>query len=243
MRSQLFVTITSADAPLYCTALDSIDNRIVGCSNEVDHADVAMRRPSSRIPFIILCRVHKERLIRHNCCPTCGFFCSQGKFVHCSNGHQYHRDCEMHYDKKPLCPHCGSYGMSFDVIITMTGKRKPTNVPVRKQSKGPSAKITLPGSGDNTKLAEQQPILQKSTEPLISPDVIKIPEPTPNTTTNGEKPERYTLMSLYNAVKNEELQKLVNVLGKFLFKFKALIFKIQNVMIKFSILPLLSMWF
>ncbi|XP_001604667.2 histone-lysine N-methyltransferase EHMT2 isoform X1 [Nasonia vitripennis] len=212
MRSQLFVTITSTESPLYCTAMDSIDNQIVGCCNEVDHDDVAMRRPSARIPYIILCRKHKERLIRHNCCPTCGLFCSQGKFVHCSNGHQYHRDCEMYYEKKPLCPHCGSYGLSFDVIITMAGKRKPVQPPLRKEfPKEPSAKISLPGSGDNTKLAEQQPVQKKSDEPLINPELVHIPEPTNNA--NVEKPERYTFISLYNAAKNGELQKLVNVLA------------------------------
>ncbi|XP_011506175.1 PREDICTED: histone-lysine N-methyltransferase EHMT1 isoform X3 [Ceratosolen solmsi marchali] len=209
--SQLFVTITSAEAPLYCTALDSVDNRIIGCCNEVDHDDVAMRRPSTQIPFIILCRMHKERLIRHNCCPTCGLFCSQGKFVHCSNGHQYHRDCEIYYNKKPLCPHCGSYGLSFDVVITMTGKRKPVYVSPRKQfSKEISAKISLPGTGDNAKLAEQQPVKKKYIEPLISPDIINIPK---QTTSNTDKLERYTNISLYNAVKNGDLQKLVNILA------------------------------
>ncbi|XP_014206888.2 histone-lysine N-methyltransferase EHMT2 [Copidosoma floridanum] len=227
VRSQLYVTITSADAPLYCTAHDCIDKRIVSCTNEVDHDDVAMRRPSTRIPYIILCRMHKERLIRHNCCPTCGLFCSQGRFVHCSNGHQYHRECELVYSNKPLCPHCGSHNLSCDVIITMTGKRKPINVPAATPStpqpppapasaassklvarKDAAARITLPGAGDNSKLAGQTPALKKSTEPLINPDVIRIPEPTV-----VDKNERFTIMSLFNSVKNGELQKLVNVLA------------------------------
>ncbi|XP_058802686.1 histone-lysine N-methyltransferase EHMT2 [Phymastichus coffea] len=209
VRSQLYVTITSAESPLYCTAQDSIDNKNVVCGNEVDHDDVAMRRPSTNIPYIILCRTHKERLTRHNCCPTCGLFCSQGKFVHCSNGHQYHRNCELLYNDKPLCPHCGSYGISYDVFITMTGKRKPMTLASRKQvPKEPAAKITLPGVGDNAKLAEQQPIRKKSVGPLIDPAIIKIPE-----TVVGEKIERYTVMSLYNAVKSGDVQKLVNVLA------------------------------
>ncbi|KAJ8679786.1 hypothetical protein QAD02_015573 [Eretmocerus hayati] len=213
--SQLFVTITTAEAPLFCTALDSVDSRIVGCSNEVDHDDVAMRRPSSRIPYIILCRMHKERLIRHNCCPTCGLFCCQGKFVHCSNGHQYHRDCEIHYDEKQLCPHCYSHGRSYDVVISMSGKRKPVHLPpsmnelpktqVLKES---AARISLPGPGDNTKLTEHQTALRKTHEPLVDPNIVKIPEPA-----TSEKPERYTISSLLAAVKSEDVQKLVNVLA------------------------------
>ncbi|EFN60467.1 Histone-lysine N-methyltransferase, H3 lysine-9 specific 5, partial [Camponotus floridanus] len=204
VRSQLYVTITGSGAPLYCTAIDSIDNRIVGCCNEVDSNDVAMRRPSTRVPFIILCRMHKERLLRHNCCPSCGLFCSQGRFVQCTNGHQYHRECEIYPNKKGVCPHCGSETAAYDVLVTMNGMRRPVYIPTRKKfSKLPSAKMSLPGKGDNTKLAERPP------SPLIKPDIIKIPEPSINT----ERPERYTIMSLYTSVKNGDLEKLVNVLA------------------------------
>ncbi|XP_036142402.1 histone-lysine N-methyltransferase EHMT2 isoform X2 [Monomorium pharaonis] len=204
VRSQLYVTITGSGGPLYCTAIDSIDNRVVGCCNEVDANDVAMRRPSTRIPFIILCRMHKERLLRHNCCPSCGMFCSQGRFVQCVNGHQYHRECEIYPNKKGVCPHCGSETSAYDVLITINGMRRPVFIPTRKKfSKLPSAKMSLPGKGDNTKLAENPPC------PLIKPDVINIPEPSINT----ERPERYTIMSLYTSVKNGDLEKLVNVLA------------------------------
>ncbi|XP_054008738.1 histone-lysine N-methyltransferase EHMT2 isoform X1 [Hylaeus anthracinus] len=204
VRSQLYVTITGSGAPLYCTAIDSIDNKLVGCCNEVDSNDVAMRRPSTRVPFIILCRMHKERLLRHNCCPSCGLFCSQGRFVQCINGHQYHRECEIYPNKKGVCPHCGSESTAYDVMVAMSGLRKPVFIPTRKKfSKLPSAKISLPGKGDNTKLAERPP------SPLIQPDVIKIPEPS----VNSERPERYTIMSLYTSVKNGDLEKLVNVLA------------------------------
>ncbi|XP_076233464.1 histone-lysine N-methyltransferase G9a [Calliopsis andreniformis] len=204
VRSQLYVTITGSGAPLYCTAIDSIDNRLVGCCNEVDSNDVAMRRPSTRVPFIILCRMHKERLLRHNCCPSCGLFCSQGRFVQCINGHQYHRECEVYPNKKGVCPHCGSESTLYDVMVAMSGLRKPVFIPTRKKfSKLPSAKMSLPGKGDNTKLAERPP------SPLIQADIIKIPEPS----VNSERPERYTIMSLYTSVKNGDLEKLVNVLA------------------------------
>lgn len=211
-RSQLFVTITSG-TPLYCTALDSVDNRVVGCCNEVDSDDVAMRRPSAQIPYIILCRMHKERLIKHNCCPTCGLFCAQGKFIHCSNGgHLYHRDCELAYEDKALCPHCGSYGLSYDVMVSTNSKKKaPASVNKPVVRKGPAAKISIPGEADNAKLAEQQPPVSKrrSNEPLIDPS-IEIPQPVEST----EKTERYTYAVLYSAVKSGDVQKLVNILGK-----------------------------
>lgn len=207
VRSQLYVTITGSGAPLYCTAIDSIDNKLVGCCNEVDSNDVAMRRPSTRVPFIILCRMHKERLLRHNCCPSCGLFCTQGRFAQCGNGHQYHRECEIYTNKKALCPHCDCESSSYDVAITMKAMRKPVFIPTRRKfSKLPSAKMSFTGKGDNTKLAGRPP------SPLIPPEAIKILQPNCNT----ERPERYTIMSLYTSVKNGDLEKLVNVLGEFL---------------------------
>ncbi|XP_043275266.1 histone-lysine N-methyltransferase EHMT2 [Venturia canescens] len=203
VRSQLYVTITGSGAPLYCTAIDSIDNRLVGCCNEVDSNDVAMRRPSTCVPFIILCRTHKERLLRHNCCPSCGLFCTQGKFVQCANGHQFHRECETIVNKKSACPHCATESTIYEILVTMNGTRKPVYIPTRRKfSKFPSAKMSLPGKGDNTKLAERPP------SPLVSPEDIKIPE-----ATLSDRPERYTIMSLYTSVKNGDLEKLVNVLA------------------------------
>lgn len=211
VRSQLYVTVSDNSAPLYCTAIDSIDGKKVGCCNEVDINDVNMRRPSTCVPFIILCRMHKERLFRHNCCPTCGLFCSQGKFIQCVNGHQYHRDCEIYVSKQAACPHCGCESPEFDIVISLNGLRVPIYIPTRRKfSTLPSAKMTLPGKGDNTKLAERPP------SPLIQPEMIKIPEPTTSSSSSSsfDRPERYTIMSLYTSVKNGDLEKLVNVLSK-----------------------------
>ncbi|KAG8225217.1 hypothetical protein J437_LFUL012692, partial [Ladona fulva] len=57
---------------LYCQAVDSMDGRAVGCCGLVQ--DGFMRRPSCRVPFLLLCEVHRQRLARHNCCPGCGMF-------------------------------------------------------------------------------------------------------------------------------------------------------------------------
>lgn len=164
-----------------------------------------MRRPSTRVPFIILCRTHKERLLRHNCCPACGLFCTQGKFVQCRNGHQYHLDCGVLHNKKASCPHCGTDTPKSVISITMSSKCKPVYIPTRKKiAKLPTAKMSLPGKGDNTLLAKRSPVL-----PLISPEDIRIP----NITINPDKPDRFTLISLYTAVKNNDLDKLVNILA------------------------------
>lgn len=62
---------------VYCTAIDSIDGKLVGCNNVVDTEESSLLRPSTRVPYITLCKVHYNRMLRHNCCPTCGLFCTQ----------------------------------------------------------------------------------------------------------------------------------------------------------------------
>lgn len=32
-------------------------------------------RPSSRIPLMVLCDVHRSHMVKHHCCPGCGYFC------------------------------------------------------------------------------------------------------------------------------------------------------------------------
>lgn len=62
---------------VHCTAIDSIGDRLVGCNSVIDGDEIPMLRPSSRVPYIILCEVHLNRMLRHNCCPKCGLFCTQ----------------------------------------------------------------------------------------------------------------------------------------------------------------------
>lgn len=32
-------------------------------------------RPSSRVPLMVLCEVHRSHMVQHHCCPGCGLFC------------------------------------------------------------------------------------------------------------------------------------------------------------------------
>lgn len=46
-------------------------------------------RVSGKIPFMLLCEIHRRRLRRHNCCPCCGLFCTQVS-------HLYYRPHELY---------------------------------------------------------------------------------------------------------------------------------------------------
>lgn len=79
-KSQLFVSTRGQNGvagEMYCQAMDTLDDRLVGCCNVVTTQDTRLSRPSHRVPYLILCDVHMQRLLRHNCCPGCGMFCTQ----------------------------------------------------------------------------------------------------------------------------------------------------------------------
>lgn len=45
-------------------------------------------RPSSRVALMVLCETHRARMVKHHCCPGCGYFCTavsdwQGRQVAC----------------------------------------------------------------------------------------------------------------------------------------------------------------
>ncbi|XP_022258580.1 uncharacterized protein LOC106474548, partial [Limulus polyphemus] len=107
-------TTQTAEAKIYCQAIDAISGRLVGCCNPVTSHQLV--RPSVKIPFTAMCEVHLWRLAHHHCCPSCGVFCTQGDFVQCvttNKGkrqiHLFHKRCKTIQDngEDPQCPHCG----------------------------------------------------------------------------------------------------------------------------------------
>lgn len=79
---EIYASPASCRADLYCQAVDSLDGRLIGCCNTVDKNNARLVRPSIKVPFLVLCEVHHQRLQRHNCCPGCGNFCTQVSHVH-----------------------------------------------------------------------------------------------------------------------------------------------------------------
>ncbi|XP_054715452.1 histone-lysine N-methyltransferase EHMT1-like [Uloborus diversus] len=101
------------DDGVFCQAVDSIDDKLVGCSNPV--VTTRLVRPSVKIPFTIMCEMHLWRLKHHHSCPYCGLFCSQGYFMQCSSiknkrrvVHLYHEQCQSREEGiDSFCLHCG----------------------------------------------------------------------------------------------------------------------------------------
>ncbi|XP_013071536.2 uncharacterized protein LOC106058626 isoform X1 [Biomphalaria glabrata] len=118
--SKLFSGVT------YCQALDTVDNKVLGCCNKVTNSQLV--RPGVKIPFMAVCEVHRKRLKLHQCCPGCGHFCSQGKFQQCrkegkSSVHNFHKQCMFYRGGKYYCPHCGEETCQREVELKLNDNK------------------------------------------------------------------------------------------------------------------------
>ncbi|XP_064435113.1 histone-lysine N-methyltransferase EHMT1 isoform X15 [Mirounga angustirostris] len=97
-----------------CMATESVDHELGRCTNNVVKHE--LMRPSSKAPLLVLCEDHRGRMVKHQCCPGCGYFCTassrfQGNFMECqpesSISHRFHKDCASRVNNASYCPHCG----------------------------------------------------------------------------------------------------------------------------------------
>lgn len=163
-----------------------------------------MLRPSVRVPYIILCEVHRERLIRHNCCPTCGLFCTQGRFTQCASNHQYHRECQITLGNLPCCPHCTLQTPDYDVMITMRCARKPVFLPKQKYQY-PSAKMSF-----KQKTLENVSEIRSMSPPLVPPGAIELRY----LGNPSETREKYEFVHLFEVIKENNCEEIATILGK-----------------------------
>ncbi|KTG46544.1 hypothetical protein cypCar_00025128, partial [Cyprinus carpio] len=104
----------SARSNRTCMAIESINEELVGCTNVIMKGETM--RPSSRVSLMVLCEMHRSHMVKHHCCPGCGYFClslfistqieiskilcslhTQGTFLECCPdvhiAHRFHRGC------------------------------------------------------------------------------------------------------------------------------------------------------
>lgn len=101
-----------------CMATESINGELVGCTNIIVKRETM--RPSSRVSLLVLCESHRSHMVKHHCCPGCGYFCIAGTFLECCPdqriAHRFHRGCVSVLGGGRgrgmgtgmlFCPHCG----------------------------------------------------------------------------------------------------------------------------------------
>ncbi|KAM4527978.1 histone-lysine N-methyltransferase EHMT1 isoform 2-T2 [Odontesthes bonariensis] len=92
-----------------CMATESVDGQLTRCQSAVLKHE--MMRPSNSVQLLVLCEDHRNGMVKHQCCPGCGFFCSAGTFMECqpdvSISHRFHQECASVLKGQSFCPHCG----------------------------------------------------------------------------------------------------------------------------------------
>lgn len=56
-----------------CMATESIDGQLSRCQGAILKHE--MMRPSNSVQLLVLCEDHRNGMVKHQCCPGCGFFC------------------------------------------------------------------------------------------------------------------------------------------------------------------------
>uniref|UniRef100_A0AAV2K5Q8 Histone-lysine N-methyltransferase EHMT2 n=1 Tax=Knipowitschia caucasica TaxID=637954 RepID=A0AAV2K5Q8_KNICA len=130
-----------------CMATESVNGELRTCTNRTLKAETM--RPSSRVPLMVLCDVHRGHMVKHHCCPGCGYFCLAGTFLECCPDqritHRFHRGCvtvlsggrRAHGGGMIFCPHCGedateaqevtvSSSASAATVVTMSASSTTT---------------------------------------------------------------------------------------------------------------------
>ncbi|KAM6984833.1 histone-lysine N-methyltransferase EHMT1 [Aplochiton taeniatus] len=92
-----------------CMATESVDGQLSRCQGAVLKQE--MMRPSNSVQLLVLCEDHRNGMVKHHCCPGCGFFCRAGTFMECQPdvtiSHRFHRACASVLKGRSYCPHCG----------------------------------------------------------------------------------------------------------------------------------------
>ncbi|XP_017783389.1 PREDICTED: histone-lysine N-methyltransferase EHMT2 isoform X2 [Nicrophorus vespilloides] len=185
---------------VFCTAIDNISNKLIGCNNPVNHKDSSMLRPSVRIPYGVFCSLHRSRMLNHNCCPVCGIFCTQGSFVQCENKHQYHRKCQNSIDEALVCPHCGKPSPTTDIEIIMETSKPPVFLRTQQLSVKSIETSNVKRTNNRESSCESPP--------MISVEDLKL-----YNETEMRESGQYSINDLLDCIKKSDYQEVAAILG------------------------------
>ncbi|XP_077088860.1 histone-lysine N-methyltransferase EHMT1 isoform X5 [Siphateles boraxobius] len=131
-----------------CMATESIDGQLSRCQSAVLKHE--MMRPSNSVQLLVLCEDHRTGMVKHQCCPGCGFFCRAGTFMECQPemniSHRFHRGCASVLNGQSFCPHCGEE-VSKAKEVTIAKADTTSTVPLNHGLCTPS---TSEGKADTT---------------------------------------------------------------------------------------------
>ncbi|XP_072908170.1 histone-lysine N-methyltransferase EHMT1-like isoform X7 [Hemitrygon akajei] len=130
-----------------CMATENIDEELSSCINTVIKQE--LMRPSNKVQLMVLCEDHRSRMVKHQCCPGCGYFCTAGTFMECQPdstiSHRFHKNCASCINGLSFCPHCGE-DTAQAKEVTIAKADTTSMVPLPTQEK----MIAINGKADTT---------------------------------------------------------------------------------------------
>ncbi|XP_057580241.1 histone-lysine N-methyltransferase EHMT1 isoform X3 [Hippopotamus amphibius kiboko] len=146
-----------------CMATESVDHQLGRCTNSVVKHE--LMRPSSKAPLLVLCEDHRGRMVKHQCCPGCGYFCTAGNFMECqpesSISHRFHKACASRVNNASYCPHCGEETSKAKEVTIAKADTTSTVTLVPGQEKSPMVE----GRADTTTGSAAGPPLSEDDKP------------------------------------------------------------------------------
>ncbi|XP_004073988.1 histone-lysine N-methyltransferase EHMT2 [Oryzias latipes] len=157
-----------------CMATESLNGELRACTSWTVKGETM--RPSSRVSLMVLCDVHRSHMVKHHCCPGCGYFCIAGTFLECCPdqriAHRFHRGCvtvlssgrsRANGGGMIFCPHCGedaseaqeitlpsssAAATSAATVVTMSASSTTTPSLPPTAPSGPSLNASTGGTKD-----------------------------------------------------------------------------------------------
>ncbi|XP_031412006.1 histone-lysine N-methyltransferase EHMT1 isoform X1 [Meleagris gallopavo] len=193
-----------------CMATESVDNELGRCTNSV--VKYELMRPSNKVQLLVLCEDHRGRMVKHQCCPGCGYFCTAGTFMECqpesSISHRFHKNCASQVNDTSYCPHCGE-DASKAKEVTIAKADTTSTVSLTYEQQKPAAvegrADTTTGSVTGMRLSEEDKPESSAAEGFDLAGSSVFPKPTTSLT---QGPVKETLESALIALDSEKPKKL-----------------------------------
>uniref|UniRef100_A0A7N8X504 Euchromatic histone-lysine N-methyltransferase 1b n=1 Tax=Mastacembelus armatus TaxID=205130 RepID=A0A7N8X504_9TELE len=190
-----------------CMATESVDGQLTRCQGAVLKHE--MMRPSNSVQLLVLCEDHRNGMVKHQCCPGCGFFCRAGTFMECqpdiSISHRFHRACASVLKGQSFCPHCGEEASKAKEVTIAKADTTSTVPPTLAH--GPATPGTLEGRADTT-TGSKSVLPSSPTVPGSGTTILQAGSGTTAPSTILPAPPRETLESILVALDTEKPKKL-----------------------------------
>ncbi|XP_053551684.1 histone-lysine N-methyltransferase EHMT1 isoform X2 [Bombina bombina] len=228
------VSATAGDG---CMAIESTNQELSLCTKSVVKQE--LMRPSNKVRHLVLCEDHRVKMVNHQCCPGCGYFCTAGTFMECqpetSISHRFHKGCATMANKTSFCPHCGEEASkakevtianadttsSVSKVMHQKVKESPSegqadtttgsNLTVQRKQEEAKHESPVAQASETTEASEHQ---STGKSPVASQGPVKETLESALLALDSEKPKklRFHPKQLYFSARQGELQKVLMML-------------------------------